>query len=409
MHILIVEDSKIMQATLRSHVAKWGFQISCAASGEEAWDIIITQKPQILLTDWMLPGMDGPSLCRKIRTESDLPYIYIIIVTSLEDTASLVTGMQAGADDFIRKPINFSELHVRISAGERILELQQTLQTQNQHLKHLSEELRSAHTQLQSELVLAGDMQKKLLPPGQARIHGIDFESLYVPSLHVSGDLLNFFSLDDDNVCFYAIDVAGHGVSAAMMAFTLSWLLNPNMNENSPLKIKTASGQYLADAPANAVSELNRQFQNENDDLLYFTMLYGVLNNRERSLSFCQAGHPRPIYISKDQAVRFIGDGGFPVGLLTQAEYDTITISYQSGDYFFLYSDGVTECKNPQGELFGEQRLLNFFIDQQLHNGLGRPDRDLTSMLGELQQRLKQWSDGEDFDDDITILALKLN
>ncbi len=401
MLVLIVEDSKISQRSIEAKVKSWGYDAICAGSGEEAWEILLKHEVRLVITDWMLPGMDGPSLCKKIRASDQQNYVYIIMITALEGLGSMVIGMEAGADDFIRKPIIFEELLARIRAGERVLNLEQKLQLQNQHLLRLTAELEKAHSQLHGELVLAGEMQKKLLPESASLIQDVYFESIYLPSLHVSGDLLNFFALDHHHIGFYTIDVAGHGVSAAMMAYTLNRVLNPELNKNCPLKHHKLSPPFyeLVSPPSLAVLELNDKFQNDNEDSLYFTMLYGIIDTNARKFSFCQAGHPSPIYIKANSPPQTLGDGGFPVGLLPNAVYDNITLAYESGDRLFMFSDGITECENADGELFGTQRLQAFFTETQ--------DLDLPELLQQLQTQICVWNGGDQFEDDISVLAIK--
>ena len=218
MRILIVEDNNVTLRIIAAQATRWGYDVVCAASGEEGWEIMLREDLRLVITDWMLPGMDGPALCRKIRESENRNYVSIILITALEDTQSMVVGMEAGADDFVRKPINFDEFHARIRSGERVLNLEQTLQVQNQRLTQVSDDLQKARVHLNSDLALAGEMQKKLLPPRDMMIQGIRFERMYLPSLYVSGDLLNFFRLDEHHIGFYSIDVAGHGVAAAMMS-----------------------------------------------------------------------------------------------------------------------------------------------------------------------------------------------
>lgn len=401
MRILIVEDSKINRRALEAKVSKWGYEVVSAASAEEAWEIIDQESPRLVITDWMLPGMDGPTLCRKIRETENRHYVYIIVVTSLEDTQSMLAGMEAGADDFVRKPINFDELHARVRAGERVLNLEQTLQVQNQRLTQLSDELQKAHERFHGDLMMAGKMQRNLLPPRDVVIQDIRFERMYLPSLYVSGDLLNFFRLDETHISFYSIDVAGHGVGAAMMSFTLNQLLSPQMNKGCPLKRPILCAPYyeLILPPSRAVQALNEQFESEEDNFLYFTMLYGVIDTSSKTLSFCQAGHPNPLFIRQGEPPRYVGEGGFPVGMLPMAEYSSITLDFGVGDRLFVYSDGITECANKANELFGTERLKTFFAETM--------DLPLADVLKELRIRICEWNGGDQFEDDISVLALE--
>jgi len=120
MKILIVDDELVSRKKMDLLVSTLGHEPLVANDGMEAWEIWKTERPRMVITDWMMPRMDGLELCRKIREAEGSQYIYLIMVTSREDVNDLVMGMDAGADDFITKPFIKEELAVRIRAGERI-------------------------------------------------------------------------------------------------------------------------------------------------------------------------------------------------------------------------------------------------------------------------------------------------
>ncbi|HXY03683.1 MAG TPA: diguanylate cyclase [Terriglobales bacterium] len=129
MSILLVEDSAIDTYQITNYLNDWGLDFQVVADGKQAWEIL--QKPDapnLLLLDWMLPGIDGIELCRRIRTlGADGTYFYIVMLTAKDRKQDLLTAMAAGADDYLAKPIDTSELKARIMVGKRILELQQSL------------------------------------------------------------------------------------------------------------------------------------------------------------------------------------------------------------------------------------------------------------------------------------------
>jgi diguanylate cyclase (GGDEF)-like protein len=128
MKILIAEDDPVSRRLLGAKLAKWGYEIVVTRDGNEAWQALqATDAPRIAILDWMMPGMDGVEICRKIRENIKEPYIYIILLTALHREEDLVAGMEAGADDYITKPFKSSELNVRLRAGTRIIELQNEL------------------------------------------------------------------------------------------------------------------------------------------------------------------------------------------------------------------------------------------------------------------------------------------
>ncbi|MEI6068509.1 MAG: response regulator transcription factor, partial [Methylococcaceae bacterium] len=136
MRILIVEDNQLARLMMVRSLQKWGYDVLSVDNINSAITLIIDDKIQFVITDWLMPGGNGTELCEQIRALNLPFYTYIILVTALVDTESTVQGMEAGADDFIRKPVQLDELHARIKAGERILNLEKKLQEINKIIKH---------------------------------------------------------------------------------------------------------------------------------------------------------------------------------------------------------------------------------------------------------------------------------
>ena len=128
MRVLAAEDNPVFQSMLRTMLTKWGYQPVIARSGTEAWRVLESEDaPRLAVLDWMMPGMDGVEICRRVRSANREPYIYILLLTARTDSQDLIEGMDAGADDYLTKPFNAHELRVRLHAGRRILDLQAEL------------------------------------------------------------------------------------------------------------------------------------------------------------------------------------------------------------------------------------------------------------------------------------------
>lgn len=379
-----------------------GYEAFSVDNIDAAIQLILSDSIQFVLTDWVMPGGDGPTLCRRIRALNLPFYTYIILVTSLDGPQSVVDGMEAGADDFINKPIQMDVLRARIRAGERLLQLEKTLQERNVKLQELSNKLLAAQEIINRDLQLAGNMQRGLLPTNSSSQQGVAIDGLFCPSAYVSGDIFNFFRLDERHIGFYVIDVAGHGVAAAMLSFTLSRLLTPELNRGSPLKFSMPGAPYygIVKPSSSVVEAVNLQFQTDSTNTLYFTMVYGVIDTNSHIIDLCQAGHPNPIYLPKDGSAQFIGDGGFPVGISTLAEYESIRLNYGVGGRLFLYSDGVTECMNINGEMFEPERLLMFVEETR--------NLPINEVLNRLEEHMSLWRGSNEFEDDISILVLEM-
>jgi sigma-B regulation protein RsbU (phosphoserine phosphatase) len=401
MRILIADDGHEIRFTLSRLLQKWGHEVIAAKDGLEAWHILQQEQVSFLITDWMMPKMDGPELCKMIRSSDLARYVYTILLTSKDGKSDLIAGMAAGADDFLIKPFNADELRLRIRAGERILDLQRTLEERNRKLEETYRHLEDAYSRMTRDLQAAAEMQYSLLPQAAVTLSGVKFEWLFRPCTFVAGDIFNFFRLDEACLGFYHLDVAGHGIPSALLSVTLSKVLNPDPNQGSPLKyFIPAPPRYEITPPAQAVSQLNRRFQSDMDKMVYFTMVYGIYNSLSRQLTLSQAGHPSPVYLRNGGPPILLGSGGFPVGMLPEVEYEALSVTLHSGDRLFLYSDGITECANSSREPFSEARLMTF-IAASAHLPLDK-------LIAELNGELIKWRGGEEFDDDISLLALEL-
>ena len=122
MKVLVAEDNPVFQATLVKLLKSWEYEVTLAADGEQAWEILKDGNgPRLALIDWFIPGVDGLELCKRVRAFPTPPYTYILLLTGNDQPDDVVKGIEAGADDYIRKPFNHRELQARVYAGRRIL------------------------------------------------------------------------------------------------------------------------------------------------------------------------------------------------------------------------------------------------------------------------------------------------
>ena len=126
--VLVAEDDPMFRTILKSWLENWGYRVIVAQDGTAAWNILQQERPpELLILDWVMPGLDGLQLCRRIRERQTTPYQYILLVTAKDDAEDVVTGLEAGADDYLTKPLDRSELRARLRVGRRILTLQKGL------------------------------------------------------------------------------------------------------------------------------------------------------------------------------------------------------------------------------------------------------------------------------------------
>jgi two-component system, NtrC family, sensor kinase len=134
MEILIVDDDPITRKVLSNMIVTIGHKALLAENGKEAWEILKQNKNRIIITDWMMPELDGPELCKKIREAEWLYYIYIILLTSKDQRSDAIKGLGAGADDYVTKPVDYEELVARIRAGQRIIQLEENYRAMHAQL-----------------------------------------------------------------------------------------------------------------------------------------------------------------------------------------------------------------------------------------------------------------------------------
>src|SRR5579864_9501341 len=123
--VLIAEDDPIFRRILENWFKRWDYSVTSVEDGLNAWEILQKEDaPQLAILDWMMPGVDGIELCRRIRSRTQSPYRYILLLTAKDDKQDVVAGLEAGADDYLTKPFDVNELRARVRAGKRILDLQ---------------------------------------------------------------------------------------------------------------------------------------------------------------------------------------------------------------------------------------------------------------------------------------------
>ena len=396
MKVLFADDCELQRRAVVAHLEQLGHEALAASDGEEAWEILHHSAVNLVISDWAMPRMDGLELCRKIRAADLGRYVNVILCTARNTTADLITGMTAGADDFIGKPMNFAELDLRLRVIERVRNLEHELEDRNRKLSETNSQLLAAHARMENDLRAAASVQASLLPQSGCLLPGVRIEWLFMPCGVLAGDAFGCFPLDERRLAFYQLDVSGHGIPAAMLSVTLSRVLAPGYG--SPVRrARSSSGDSEIAPPHAVIADLNERFQSSGGR--YFTMVYGVLDTATRRVCLSQAGHPSPIRLTGRGEAVPVGEGGFPVGVIAGMDYDSVELDLAVGERLVLYSDGVTECANGTGERLGEARLL------ALLEASAR--LDLTRMMEELKAALRSWRGGDDYEDDISLVALE--
>jgi sigma-B regulation protein RsbU (phosphoserine phosphatase) len=393
--VLVADDDPIQRDLLQTALSGWGYEVVCVGDGMRAWELL--QGPSqfsVLITDWVMPELDGVALCRKLKSERRDPYLPVILISSREGTEDRIQALDSGADAFLNKPFDPGQLLAQIRVVERILKLEERLAEQLR-------ELRTANARLESGLTVAAAVQSSLLPEVSPKIHGVDFEWSYEACESLGGDMFNIFRLDERRVGMYVLDVSGHGASAALQSVTLSHVLTPFDQQGGILKrISERSGRYEVTSPAEVARRLNREFPLIERSGQFFTFLYGILDVETRVVRYVKAGHPGPIVISRDGIRCLEKGGGIPIGILPDAEYEEEQLELSPGDGLVFYTDGVLETLSVQREVFGLDRMIRSI------SGAGG---GIAERLRALRASLDAFGRGAPQRDDVTFVGLQVD
>jgi len=393
MRILIAEDDLMSSKLLSTMLSKWGYEVIITHSGYEAWESFKSNQISMVISDWMMPEMNGIDLLKKIRNHGNNRSVYFIILSSKLTTENIVEGIETGADDYITKPFKASELKARINAGKRITDLENTVALRNK-------ELTKANKRMRNDLKAAGRVQKSLMPEIAPSIEDINFSWEYLPCEELAGDIFNYVKLDDNHYGIYLLDVSGHGVRSSLLAVTLNYILTNNSEDSILIRTsKDYPGQTRIRPPDEVMRSLNNRFPMDRNDGIYFTIIYGVLNTSTKQFCFSSAGHPW-IFAIIDQTMKRFSATGMPIGFSPHASYKKKTLNLAAGDRLLLFSDGIPECLNGEKNQFGYEKIEELFFQ------LGKDD--MRKFLKTLMSDLGKWNQGTEFKDDITIFGIEV-
>ena len=396
--VLVVDDSAAQRKLIALQLNRWGYQVTEADSGDAALKLCQKQKFEIILSDWMMPGMDGLAFCKAFRALPRESYGYFILLTSKSEKAEIASGLENGADDFVTKPVNSDELRARLRAGERILMMQEELFEKNDLISSTLQELQKVYDSLDRDLIEARKLQQTLVRDRLRDFGRAQAALMLHSSGHVGGDLVGSFVIDDNRLGVFSIDVSGHGVASAMMTARLAGLLTgASPAQNLALRTNDA-GQRDAWSPSELAARLNCLMLDEIQVVQYFTMAYVELDVTTGKGILVQAGHPHPVILRHNGTIEGLGDGGLPIGLIPDVTFDQVEFHLAAGDRLFLVSDGVTECMDSKGVELGSEGL-----EKILRNNITLSSPDL---LEALVWDLHSYADNGDFTDDVSGLIL---
>lgn len=271
-------------------------------------------------------------------------------------------------------------------------------------LYRLNRELVDKREKLHEDLAAAAEIQRSLLPRKPADSAPFDMDWAFEPSTHIAGDIFNVIRLDDHLWGLYSLDVSGHGVPAAMVAVSVYQNLQPSSGFVCHPDPGGTSAQIPL-RPTQVLGALDAEYPFERFSN-FFTMAYLILDTDHYTLTYSNAGHPRPVILRRDGRIKLLKRGGPFIGLLGIRSSDDDDgfmeeqLAFNPGDKLFLYTDGLNEYMNPEGEMYGNQRLHAL-----IRNFAGKP---LSEAVGAIRAALREFGRGAAPADDMTLVGLEL-
>jgi sigma-B regulation protein RsbU (phosphoserine phosphatase) len=238
---------------------------------------------------------------------------------------------------------------------------------------------------LEGQLEVARQVQLALLPPTDPQLEGYDISAYNFPTEEVSGDYYDWVKIYDDQIGLVIADVSGKGVPAALlMAF---------------LRASLRAATHIGYSPHISMAKVNYLLWESIERNQFVTAFYGVLDVTNKTLAYTNAGHNPPILLDKEGNFTFIERGSVPLGMFRDTRYHEYYLTTNPGELLVLYTDGVTEAQNPQGEEFGRERLAEA-VKKYRH-------LDARQLITTVHKEVIDWTDGRGATDDVTFFVIK--
>ncbi len=379
--ILIVDDERMSRSLLVRALENGGYPCRQAASGEDALKAIEAQPPSLVLLDYAMPGINGAELCRRLRAhpESAVAQVPIIMLTGMSGEEQEVFCLEAGASDFVTKPVNAAVLMARIGTQLRLRTLRQQLEQQNQALADW-------RADLERDLEAARLTQQTIIPQKLPAAPGWDFASYYQPVIQVGGDIYDWTRLPDGRLFFWIADATGHGASAALLT--------------ALAKLLFGHAAAAESSPAEILRTVNAEFHANFRGRLLLTAMGVAVDLQSGEIRVAGAGHP-PLLVTRAQSgLEAIRSQCPPLGLLPEIEAAEDPVTLARGDGFFLFTDGYYDMVKPDGERMDFAGFERIVLETQHQDG------GASGFLTRLISRLERFSGREAFTDDLAAIAV---
>ena len=377
--MLLADDQPDILEALRFLLKRDGFEVETANSPRTILQALGARQYDLLVMDLnyatdTTSGQEGLDLLARIRVlDETLP---VVAMTAWGSVELVVEAMHRGVGDFVLKPWDnerlLAILRMQIGRG----------QSRRQSLRSHSE----SEAALQNEVREAGEVQQRLLPKELPALAGFDISAASRPARIIGGDYFDVFKPSGHELGICIADVAGKGIPAALLMSNLQATVQAVALEGSQ--------------PRRFVERVNSVIHRVVASEKFVTLFYGLLDGSSRRLAYINAGHNAPIVQGSDGSILRLKTGGPVLGVFAEGEYEQGEVVLKAGDRLILYTDGVSEAANFQGEEFGEERLLDLV---RASRGLNAQD-----LRNRIFETVDEFSGGH-LQDDATVVVVAVD
>jgi len=370
--ILVVDDEPINLQVLTNQLSLERYSVLIATNGEDAIRIVNDHLPDLMILDIMMPRMSGLEVCRRLRESYSLHRLPILMLTAKNQLTDIIAGFEAGANDYLAKPFDKREMIARVNT---LISLKEAIDKNNSLIA------------LQKELEIANRILQSILPDTMPEMKDLRIHAHYHPMDQVGGDFYDFHVVDSDRIGVLIADVSGHGVPSAIIA--------------AMMKVAFSLQKSIAHEPMDVLKEINQILRGRYGKQM-ITAIYAYLDLKTGMLRGSNAGHfPIIIFRRAERAIHEFMPRGWAIGLQQDIKLSEEEFPLRAGDRIILFTDGIIESRNREGELFGYERFLQLVKEKQ-----DLAPRDFSDYI---LRRLSEWSQqGRRFEDDLTIIVMDI-
>lgn len=373
-NILVIDDSKFNRTIIKKNLDQLNMNVDEATDGIHGLKALKNKKYDLVLVDLIMPKLDGFGFLEKFNSLEESDFIPVILMTGTDDLKSniKIKSLRTGADDFLLKPLNERELVARVISLLR--------------LKNTNAKLYEKNQQIAKELETAKKIQEFIIPRDHSNIDYPSISSYYLPIEEIGGDFFDIYKLEDGKIAFLIADVTGHGIPAALIMTMSKMLFNIYFSQYTSTR--------------DLMIKVNNEIKNMLLPHQYITAFYSIFDPETSKLYFTNAGHVKPLfYKAKTSKIFTLDTNGLFLGISNKTFYEIKSITVNTGDRLFLFTDGVTELRGSEDDEFGENRLASFMVKNKNLKG--------KKFCNKLLERLKAFTSLEKNSDDVAFMNIE--